>query len=352
MARINAISTALPSRDVEHYYRSWARERLADSRLSRLYDRMASRSGIEHRWSVLPESEASLTGHDARNVVAGAFSTADRMERYAREAPKLALSAIRGLPCLDGVSHLVVASCTGFCAPGIDQIVARELGLSAEVERVFIGFMGCYAGITALRTARHIVRSTPEARVLVVAVELCTLHVQPDHELEPLLAMGQFGDGAAAALITAGGDGLSLDSTLSATLEDSAGLITWTITDTGFVMHLSGEVPGRIATALSRSEIASRITEGQEVTEFDAWAVHPGGRSILDAVDQGLALPQGSLAASRSVLRDCGNVSSATVLFVLERLMPQRPKKGVALAFGPGLAMEGLRFSWAEGDAC
>ena len=351
MARINAISTALPPRDVEQYYRSWARERLTDSRLSRVYDRMASRSGIDHRWSVLPESEANLTGEDARNVIAGGFSTADRMERYAREAPKLALAAIRGLPSLEGITHLVVASCTGFVAPGIDQIIARELGLSATVERVFIGFMGCYAGITALRTARHIVRSTPEARVLVVAVELCTLHVQPDRELEPLLAMGQFGDGAAAALITSGGRGLSLDSTLSATLEDSAELITWTITDTGFVMHLSGEVPGRIANALSRSDVARQITGDAAMEDFDAWAVHPGGRSILDAVDQGLSLPQGSLAASRSVLRDCGNVSSATVLFVLERLMPEQPKKGVAFAFGPGLAMEGLRFSWAEGDA-
>ncbi len=343
MARINAIATALPPRDVEEYYRQWARARIADPRLARLYDRMAARGGIEHRWSVLSD-ESFYTAPDSP-------STAQRLHIYAQTAPQLALQAVRGLGELGRISHIVVASCTGFTAPGIDQILVSELGLGVEVERVFIGFMGCYAGVTALRTARHIARSDPAARILVVAVELCTLHLQHDNELEPLLAMGQFGDGAAAALVTSQEPGLELGEAISATLADSADLITWTITDTGFVMELSGEVPHRITAALGNPATAARIAGKQPLAAIDAWAVHPGGRSILDAVEHGLGLPPSALADSRAVLHDCGNVSSATVLFVLERIMAQRPANGIALAFGPGLAMEGLRFGWTDGDA-
>ena len=135
------------------------------------------------------------------------------------------------------------------------------------------------------------------------------------------------------------------------TLEDSHELITWTIGDTGFAMELSGEVPGRLAAALGDEDIAGAVTDGRPVGGIEAWAVHPGGKSIVDAVERGLGLPPEKLAASRSVLQDYGNLSSASVLFVLERLIAERPTTGIALAFGPGLAMEGLRFGWTEGDA-
>jgi len=271
------------------------------------------------------------------------------MATYAREAPELALQAIQKLPELDGITHLVVASCTGFTAPGLDQVLARRLGLSRTVERVVIGFMGCYAGVTALRTAAHLVRSDPAARVLVVAVELCTLHLQPTQDLERLLAMAQFADGAAAAIVTADGAGLALGAGLSMTLEDSQDLITWTIGDTGFAMELSGQVPARLADALSDPSVRQQLAgDGNGI---DAWAVHPGGRSIVDAVERALALDPSQLHASREVLRTCGNMSSATVMFVLQRLMQDQPGSGIALAFGPGLAMEGLRFGWTDGHA-
>jgi predicted naringenin-chalcone synthase len=272
------------------------------------------------------------------------------MAVYAREAPKLALSAIEQLGDLGDITHMVVASCTGFTAPGLDQVLARRLGLKSSVERVVIGFMGCYAGVTALRTAGHIVRSDSRARVLVVAVELCTLHLQPTTSLEQLLAMAQFADGAAAALVTAEGEGLALGAGISLTLEDSHDLITWTIGDTGFAMELSGEVPGRLAEALSDPQV-SRTIKGDQPSAPLAWAVHPGGRSILDAVERGLALPANSLESSRQVLQQFGNMSSASVLFVLQRLMEQRPESGLALAFGPGLALEGLRFKWTQAHA-
>jgi predicted naringenin-chalcone synthase len=348
--RINAIATAVPAVECDASYHAWALRQLEGRREASLLGRMMQRSGIGSRFTVLP---AAATREAEGSFYAGAEppSTLDRMTVYAREAPELALEAIGRLDGLDGVTHMVVASCTGFTAPGLDQVIARRLGLAATVERVVIGFMGCYAGVTAVRTAAHIVRSDPRARVLVVSVELCTLHLQPTDRLESLLAMGQFADGAAAALVTAEGPGLALGEGLSMTLEDSHDLITWTIGDTGFAMELSGEVPLRLGEALGQEEVANVVTAGQPVESIDAWAVHPGGKSIVDAVERGLGLASEKVAASRAVLQDYGNMSSATVLFVLERLMAERPASGVALAFGPGLAMEGIRFGWTESDA-
>ena len=349
VARINAIAGAIPVTDVDKDYRTWAQGKLSDPREARLFGRMAERSGIEHRWSVLGD-QASLEP-DRFYTRDAQPTTAERMAVYAREAPKLALEAIAGLGELGDITHLVVSSCTGFVAPGVDQIIARALGLSGDVERLVVGFMGCYAGVTALRTAGHIVRSRPDARMLVVAVELCSLHLQIDAGLESTLAMAQFSDGAAAAIVSADGMGLALCDGFSGMLEESDSLITWTIGDTGFAMSLSGEVPGRLAAALSEPEIAGKIVNGRGPDDIGAWAVHPGGKSILDAVERAFALPQGALAESREVLRSCGNMSSATILFVLEQIMARRPESGVALAFGPGLAMEGFRFHWTEGDA-
>ena len=342
--RITAIGTAVPSCDVHARYTDWALAQLEGKREAAVFSRMQSRGGIAHRYSVLTGVDAAMDFGSFYMSDDGSPGTAARMARYAEAAPQLALDAVAKLPSLDGVTHLVIASCTGFMAPGLDQVIARKLGLASDVERVSIGFMGCYAGVTLLRTAAHIVRSQPQATVLAVSVELCTLHLQETDNLEKLLAMGQFADGAAAALVSASGDGLALGEGLSATLEDSDELITWHVGDTGFAMHLSGAVPGRLAEAMDSTDL-------QEVIMGDGlpanWAVHPGGKSILDAVERGLDLAPDALDASRGVLNDFGNMSSATVIFVLERLMRQQPESGVALAFGPGLAMEGLRFAWA-----
>lgn len=345
--RVNAIATAVPDCDVHDRYTEWASAQLDDGRQSALFRRMESRGGISHRFSVLSGGDAAMD-FGSFYLDGDEPGTKARMERYASHAPDLALQAIQGLPSTEGLTHIVVASCTGFMAPGLDQVIARRLGLAASVERVSIGFMGCYAGITLLRTAAHIVRSDPNARVLAVSVELCTLHLQRTDNIESLLAMGQFADGAAAAMITAEGEGLALGEGLSLALEQSDELITWTIGDSGFVMHLSGEVPGRLSDALDDPQVQSVVLGKQKP---EAWAVHPGGRSVLDAVERGLALPHTALAASRSVLDQFGNMSSATVIFVLEKLAREKPGNGIALAFGPGLAMEGLRFGWVADDA-
>ena len=203
-----------------------------------------------------------------------------------------------------------------------------------------VGFMGCYAAINALRLARHIVRSEPKAGVLMLNLELCTLHFQETQDLDQVLSFLVFADGAAASLITARKQGFALDSFKALMVPGTRGLITWKIRGLGFDMLLSGQVPAELGRALHESELMT------ERAGIDLWAVHPGGRSILDAVERGLELPADALAASREVLSCFGNMSSATVMFVLQRMMQQsRPgQRGCAMSFGPGLTAETMRF--------
>lgn len=347
---INAIGTATPDHDIHAAFVKWAETQVGDVRERALFQRMAERSGIAHRWSVLPPAADGGSPIEPGGFYAGETlpSTAARMALYGEAAPRLALAAVARLAAkqpIGRVTHLVVASCTGFVAPGIDQIVSAALGLPGDIERTLVGFMGCYAAVSALRTARHIVRSEPPARVLVITVELSTLHLQPERAIEPLLSMLQFGDGAAAALVSAEQGGFALDRFFAVTLPESAGLIRWTIGDQGFAMHLSGEVPGRIGHALADAGVRQAMLGEQPIESIDGWAVHAGGRSILDAVEHGLGLSPHALAASRKVLHDYGNMSSATLMFVLERLLDEpATRRGVAIAFGPGLAAEGFGF--------
>jgi alpha-pyrone synthase len=350
-AYLNAVAGAVPDHDIHDAYIDWAGRRIADPRERALFARMAERAGIRHRWSVLPPTSVGGSPVDEGGFYAGAIpTTGERMRVYAETAAPLALAAIRRLAEeaeLGNITHLVVASCTGFVAPGIDQIIAAALGLP-EVERTLVGFMGCYAAVAALRTARHIVRSDPQARVLAVTVELSTLHLQFATTPEPLLAELQFGDGAAAALVTVEPAGFAILDPFAANLPDSDSLIQWTIGDAGFEMILSGEVPGRIGAALQEEAVRRRLLGDWRVDEVDAWAVHAGGRSILDAVERSLGLGPDKLAASRQVLADYGNMSSSTLMFVLRALLRDpHAGTGVAIAFGPGLAAEGFRFERA-----
>ncbi len=339
LPRIIALATALPDRDVHRDFIGWAAARIAGERERALFLRMAERSGIGHRFAVLAAPPLGPGGFYADAPP----STAARMALYAEHAPQLAYEAAIKLPDLSGITHLVVASCTGFVAPGIDQLLATRLGLAPSVERLLIGFMGCYAAVAALRSAMHIVRSESAARVLVVTVELSSLHLQDTGDIEALLAMLQFGDGAAAALVTGAGPGLSIKAPFATTLPESEALIRWTIGDSGFAMHLSGEVPGRIGAALAEPATRDALGCG-DPGAVDAWAVHAGGRSILDAVERGLGIDKAGLDPSRAVLEASGNMSSATLMFVLAAMMDRPVGNGRALAFGPGLAAEGFIF--------
>lgn len=349
-AYIHAIGTAVPDHDFHEGFVDWAIARLGEPRDRALFARMAARSGIEHRWTVLPHAANGGSPAEPGGFYHGNRlpSTARRMEVYAHEAPKLAMSAIEALQSqadIGDTTHLVLASCTGFVAPGIDQIIIGQLGLNPAIERTMIGFMGCYAAVAALRVASYIARSDPAARVLVITVELSTLHLGHQHEVETLLAALQFADGAAAAVVCAEPGGYALERFFCATLPDSTELIEWVIGDEGFEMTLSGQVPRRIADALREPSMRDLLLDGGDPAQFD-WAVHPGGRSILDAVESGLELDPDALSDSRSILARFGNMSSATLMFVLAELMARRREAdGIAIAFGPGLATEGFGFS-------
>jgi len=242
------------------------------------------------------------------------------------------------------ITHVIVTCCTGFSAPGIDLALVERCGLPSTVERTMVGFMGCYAAINGLKLARHIVRSQPDARVLAVNLELCTLHLHETADMEEILSFLLFADGCAAALISADRKGVAMESFHAALVPGTRELIRWNIRQQGFDMVLSGGVPGAIRSALAVSRDA--ILGG--ANDVELWAVHPGGRTVLDAVEQAFGLAPAALGASRSVLNDYGNMSSGTVMFVLDRIMRGGSGgRGCAMSFGPGLVAETMMFHMA-----
>ncbi len=353
-AHLNRIGTAHPVHDIHAAFQAFAASLFTDERTRSVFERMAERAGIGRRFSVFRPGNLEAGEIDADGFYRrGEFpSTRDRMVRYETHALPLALDAVRDL-ALDPhdaarVTHLVVASCTGFSAPGLDLQLARHLGLRDDVERTIVGFMGCSAAVPALRCARNAVLADAAARVLVVNIELCTLHMQETAELEPALSALLFADGCTAALVTADEGGIELDDFRAVIIPDSADHITWHIGNGGFLMHLSGKVPGRIAAVL-RDEAAraddAGLLRGAGTQSIRHWAVHAGGRSVLDAVEYGLSLGREALAHSRAVLNDHGNMSSATVMFVLRRMLDTGDDgPGLAMAFGPGMVAETFRF--------
>jgi len=351
-AHVNRISTAVPRHDVHEAFGRFVGGLLEGQREAVLFKRLAGRSGIERRFSSFEpvQNPDAFVADTEGFYVPGAFPpTSRRMARFAEVAPKLAGEAILGLETdLSTVTHLVLASCTGFMAPGLDQVLVRELGMDPGVERTVVGYMGCYAAVNSLRLAHHIVRSDPAARVLVVTIELCTLHFQDTRDVEKLLSMLLFGDGCAAALVTAEPEGVALCDFLSFSIPESDGLITWDVGDTGFDMHLSGHVPQRIQKAMADERARNApdgVLRGRQPEAYGIFAVHAGGKAILDAVENGLELAKGRLDWSRGVLKDFGNMSSATLMFVLQRVIAGAdPGRGLAMAFGPGLACETFTF--------
>jgi len=348
-AWLNRIGTATPPHDVHRDFVDIVRGELADERQTALFDRMVGLAEIDHRFSVLQgrpgpdEAKLDAEGFYRR----GAFpSTAARIARFQQEALSLARQAIERLNLGQdhaAITHLIVASCTGFAAPGLDFQIMRDTGLPDTVERTMVGFMGCFAAVNALKLARHIVRSEPHAKVLVVNLELCSLHLQDDWRLDKLLSFLLFGDGASAALVSARPIGLALHRFATASIPETEALITWDVGDSGFDMHLSGQVPGHIRRWLRAN--GTTLLGNRAAEEIAYWAVHAGGRSILDAVQSALCLPPRSLRFSREVLRAFGNMSSATLMFVLDRILHQPAAGGgMAMAFGPGLTVETFSF--------
>jgi predicted naringenin-chalcone synthase len=345
---IRKIATATPPYDVHSAFVEYASTMLQDRRSHTLFRHMAQRSGIDHRYSYMQADGKQMRGWLDGKIVfhAGNFpATAVRMGHFQRLAPALMRCALDRLSLNEeerqSIRHIIVTCCTGLYAPGLDFEAMEHLQLDSGTERTMVGFMGCYAAINGLKLARHIVRSEPDASVLMINLELCSLHLQETQDIEKVLSFLLFGDGCAASLIRSGDKGFALDSFHAVSVPNTRDLIRWNIGDVGFDMELSGQVPGEL-----RQALRTRANEFDPDGNIDLWAVHPGGRSILDAVADGLGLTAEKLDVSRSVLRNFGNMSSATVMFVLADMMrTAKPgQRGCAMSFGPGLTAETMKF--------
>ena len=278
-------------------------------------------------------------------------TTAERMRLYAEHAPPLACAAATaalGEAAISpaDVTHLITVSCTGFSAPGVDIALINGLGLPPAVERIQVGYMGCHGAINGLRVAGALAAADPSARILLCAVELSSLHYQFQWNPETCIGNALFADGA-AAIVGGGAPNASNDSVwrLAATgsrlVPDSLDAMTWRIGDYGFEMTLTSRVPQLIAAHLRPWLVEWLARQGLTLGEIGSWAVHPGGPRIVAAVAEALALPAAAVAVSNEVLAEHGNMSSPTVLFVIDRLRRRRaPLPCLALAFGPGLTAE------------
>lgn len=282
-------------------------------------------------------------------------TTAERTRVYAAEAGPLAVRSAERAMAEAGfaaaeVTHLVTVSCTGFAAPGVDFALIDGLGLKPTVQRTHVGFMGCHGALNGLRVANAFATADPAATVLLCAVELCSLHYYYGSAADKLVANAIFADGAAAVAgrceAATVGRPLTLIASGACLIPDSAADMAWAVGDHGFEMTLSRRVPGLIARHLRPWLDAWLGDNGLSLADVGSWAVHPGGPKILSAVEESLGLPPAALAASRQVLADYGNMSSPTVLFVLDRLrQANAPRPCVALGFGPGLVAEGAIFT-------
>lgn len=355
MSIITSLATAVPAfRHEQKTIAAFAsRMQMLDATESRKLRFLYQHSGIETRYSVLPDyslEPSDWTFFTPPNPEPQSPSLEDRMLVYDQTAPELAIRAAKN--CLavhdtSTITHLITVSCTGMRAPGLDLDLMDALQLPVHTERLAIHFMGCYAAIQALKTADQICARHPHARVLIVCVELCTLHFQKDATHDNIMSTLLFADGAAAALVENTGHGFHLDHFYSEVQRSGHHAMSWSLSRTGFQMQLSNYVPDLIGT-----DIAGLITRGLQRTNLQTsdithWCVHPGGTRILDAVQRAMQLPDDALANSYDVLRHYGNMSSPTVLFVLKKWEEQlrahpthNPKPLLGLAFGPGLTME------------
>lgn len=279
-------------------------------------------------------------------------TTEERMAEYERCAYPVARRALEcalessGRYEATSLTDLVVVSCTGHGAPGLDVRLARDTGMQHNIRRVVIGHMGCYAAITGLRDVLNILRGRPEAVVALVTVELCGLHFRPTRELQPLTSFALFGDAAAAMVLSRNGNspGPKVVDTYCATDFASIDQMTWKITDEGFLIGLSMRVPVALRRSITPAVESLLKPHGLEMSDITHWLVHPGGPSIVEAIQGKLGLTDDQVALSWEVLRDHGNCSSSTILVMLDRLLRSGQTRsgewGVMMAFGPGLTIE------------
>lgn len=357
-AYIKNISTLVP----EHYFeQSFLRDRMKEyisekEATKRIIHRIYSKSGIDKRHTVINDFNANGDPRFffEKDGSLNKPSTGTRNALYAQKAKELFVETARQTISENNsvskkdITHVITVSCTGFFAPEPGFEIIKKLDLSTSTQRFHLGFMGCFAAFPAMKMAKSFCKSDPDANILVVCLELCSLHLQDSEATDQLISASVFADGAAGMIInntkpTETG-GLELSQFSTSIADESENDMAWTIGDTGFDMVLSTYVPEIIESNLKES--IRPLFNDYELTpqQIRHWAIHPGGRAILDKVQSGFELQEGQLASSRNVLAKFGNMSSATILFVLADLLeqPVLPSKEsiLAMAFGPGLTIE------------
>ncbi len=346
-AQLTGAAHALPApMDQQHLWDGYFRDHYADAPVAR---KVWQTAGITTRRGAVDPTAEDLSQ----------WGTAARMQRFLAEAVPLGKEAVAGALADAGlaasdVGLFTVASCTGYVTPGLDILLARDLGMADSVQRLHIGHMGCYAALPGMGAAADFVSARGRPAVL-LCLELPSLHVQPAtpsalggeptaEDLQQMVAHALFGDAAAAVVLEPTGpasppSGLEVVDVLARTFAHTADHMTWAVTDAGFRMGLSASVPDVLARCVGPAVEDLLVRHRRTVADVDGWAVHPGGRRIVEVVGEALDLPEELLAPSYDVLREVGNCSSATVLLVLERVVVPPGGTVVALAFGPGLTL-------------
>ncbi|MGI4749049.1 MAG: type III polyketide synthase [Janthinobacterium lividum] len=326
------------------------------ARLKKIYDN----SAIASRYSAIPDfglnDFAKNEFFPANENLEPFPDTKKRMEFYRQQAIKIAVQAAQNcLAAFDTsftgqISHLITVSCTGMYAPGIDIDLIENLKLNRYAERTCINFMGCYGSINALKIADSICRANPEAKVLVVSVELCTLHFQKENTLENWIANSLFADGAAAVIIentdkrSIDQPYLNLKSFYAEYIYEAKNEMNWLIGNFGYEMILTSKVSKQIQKHIRSLAIKILQKAGLTFEEIDQFAIHPGGKKILDAAETGLGICACKNSMAHQVLAEYGNMSSATILFVLKKILDEKTEQAsqniLGFAFGPGLTVE------------
>lgn len=356
------IATALPPFKVSQSKAAEElKKRMAERpAVARMIDMAAAHSGIDFRYVVVPDAEDNPQKRFYAKDVPHP-GTRQRMQEYEKWSKELTAKAVGDLFEKTGfkpadIGRLITISCTGFFAPGLDYHLMKTFGMPACIQRTNIGFMGCAAsiiGFTSVLEAMNSQKGTPAPNTLMVSVELCSLHLQTEASRDNILSNIIFADGCAAVLFSdlsslPRNPRLELLATRSVLFDDSDKLMGWKIGDYGFEMLLSSELPNIILKEAAPALL--RIIDGMDLSKSSIkhWALHPGGRAILDAMQTGLGLTDSEMTPSRTVLKNYGNMSSASILFVMKELLENSEiKKGdilLAAAFGPGLTMEAAFF--------
>jgi predicted naringenin-chalcone synthase len=350
------IATALPPYKVnQSLAASELKKRMGGtSAISRMIDMAANQSGIDHRYFVVKDAEENTSDKFyTKDGVHFSPDTKTRMTEYEKWSVYLTKKAVRELSeknkiDFSSIDRLITISCTGFFAPGLDYELIKEFKISPDVKRTNIGFMGCAAALVGMNSVWEAMKQNENENVLMVAVELCSLHLQVEPTRDNILANMIFADGAAAAFFSKKYNServkLEIQFAESFLFEDSAKFMGWKIGNNGFEMMLSSELPKIILNSAAPKAKEILVRRGIDISSIKHWALHPGGRAILDSLQSGLSLSDEQLKPSREVLKNNGNLSSVSILFVLKNLLENFNLKKddylCAIAFGPGLTME------------